>query len=345
MNGHPPRKLESLAGILIPPASREHALGDLAEGSRTSREYLANLASILPRVVWCQIRRRARLGGIIFNAVLTMIALTIALNPAGPFGAGQSTVGRAAVPWALWVIGCALAAAYGPVDRPTRSNPWLFALTVCVALGSAAILGVPVAAVAIGLGSMLGIILVLSMPFLTGKVPPPLTIDTLPIHARQFQRMIWWRNARESAAAVVVLAWNARDLWRADSWPARTGPMLIIAGVLFIVSYLYFRAGSRRVPDADATTVLRFHCHEIQRQRDILRRAPAWYLFPFVPGLAATVVAKANTAPPGGGLAAAAGFAGVAAIFALIWLLNVWAARFLDKQLQAVDALNSSTEV
>ncbi|HEY6506591.1 MAG TPA: hypothetical protein VIY56_01175, partial [Vicinamibacterales bacterium] len=59
----PPRWLDRFAGLLLPPASAEHTLGDLSEASRSNADYLRQLASVLPRVVWSQVRRRATIGG------------------------------------------------------------------------------------------------------------------------------------------------------------------------------------------------------------------------------------------------------------------------------------------
>src|SRR5262245_33821184 len=95
----PSRRLERLAERLIPPASAEHALGDLAESSRSDGEYVRNLTSILPRLIWSQIRRRATLGGIVFNLVLTTIVFAPALGfPKAPLFSEPWAVLRCVVP-------------------------------------------------------------------------------------------------------------------------------------------------------------------------------------------------------------------------------------------------------
>ena len=110
-----------------------------------------------------------------------------------------------------------------------------------------------------------------------------------------------------------------------------------IAGMLFIIWFLHFRAGSRAVPgQAEAKDVLRFHQREIARQRDILRAVPLWYLLPFVPGMVAIAANKWETSSAAGALI---GVPIIIGVFALIWRLNVWAARWLDRELHKVDAL------
>ena len=333
----PPRWLESLGKALVPPASAEHVLGDLAECSRGGAEYRRNLVSILPRVIWSQIRRRAKIAGVIFHAILTAGALLafqgifkspLLSEPWGPL--------RLSAIWGIWVFGCALAAAYGPREKPTSWSRPVFLGTIAAALGAAVVLGVPFAPVAAALGATYGMVLLLSMPWLARTVPPPLSVDTLPAHAHQFQRVIWWRNARESLACVVVIAFNVRDLWPAEGTLDALGHLLIVAGVAFVMGFLHFRAQSRRVPaDADVKAVWRFHRREIARQRDILRSIVWWYLMPFVPGFIVTMASKWR----GGGPSTVIGLLIVMAVFVAVWRLNLWGARRLDGELQKVDAL------
>jgi hypothetical protein len=331
----PPRWLEVLGGRLVPPSSAEHALGDLAECSRSGTDYAGNLLSILPRVVWSQVRRRATIGGIAFNAVLAGVLLLAQRFPESFFATPWS-VPRLAVPWAIWVCGVALAAAYGPRTQPYALNWRVFTTFAAIALAAAAILDVPLLRVVTGFGMTLGLILVLSMPWLKRTTPPALSAETLLTHARNFQRGIWWRNARESAACLLVIAFNVRSLARAETPLQVAGHALLIAGVLFIVGYLHLRAASRVVPDgADAKTLWHFHRHELVRQRDILRAIVWWYLAPFVPGMVALGVARLDR----GATPAFAGVVIVLLLFAFVRQLNLWGAKFLDGELAKVDAL------
>jgi hypothetical protein len=334
MTFRPPRLLEALAERLVPPASAEHVLGDLAECSSSSGRYLANLVSILPRVVWCQVRRRATIGFIVFNGIFTGIGLAIALASSGFFG-GDWALLRAALPWGSWVAGCALSAAYGPVAHADRWNSRLFAATIGATLLASWAADVPVVTVALALAAIVGVFLLFAIPTLRHGTTPPLSRDTVLQHARLFQSQIRWRNAREFIAVVVVVTVNAGDLREAGVLEG-AGKLLLIGGALFIGWYLHVRAGAHRVPaEADSRTVLDFHTREIARQRDVLRAVPYWYLLPFVPGLLVTIASKWDdpTAPP------LAGAVVVLVIFAVVWWLNVMAARFLERQLEKVQAL------
>lgn len=332
----PPRWLEKLAAILLPPASAEHTLGDLSETSRSTAGYLRQLASVLPRVVWSQVRRRASIGGTIFNALLSLMALLVALGvPTGAFFAAPAPW-RLVVPWACWVAGNALAAAYGHPRRPTHWSRPVFFGWVVATLASAAALDIPVVRVAVGLGGSLAIILALAMPWLTAVPLAALSTDTLADHARLFQRSIWWRNARESIAGVAVIGATLNRLWSATDPLARVGHVLIIAGVLFILWFLHRRANSRPVPeDQDPLALLTLHQRELARQRDILRAVPSWYLLPFVPGLLVGAASKWDTAGANG----LGALLVVLVIFGLIWRLNVAGADWLDRKVGEVELL------
>jgi len=333
----PPRWLESLGSVLVPPASAEHALGDLAECSRSRATYVRTLVSILPRVIWSQVRRRATLGGVILHALLTAGALLAFQGlPTSSFFGEPVSPPRLAPIWGIWVVGCALAAAYGPRETPRAWSRRVFFATIVGAVGAAFALGVPWLRVVMSLSAVYGTLLVLSMPWLTATTPPPLSLDTLADHARHFQRGIWWRNTRESLACAVVLALNAHGLWQAETTLDRVGKLLLMAGVAFIMCFLHLRAASRAVPvDADVRTIWQFHRRELARQRDILRAIVWWYLMPFVPGMVVLAFGNRVTSAP----AAIVGMLVVFGVFALIWRLNLWGARWLDGELQKVEGL------
>jgi hypothetical protein len=331
-----PRWLERIGEALIPPASAEHALGDLAECSRSPSEYLRNLASIVPRLVWCQIRRRATIGGIVFNALLSGVTLVAAQRiGGGTFLNEPAELARLALCWATWVTGCALAAAYGPPEKPLTWNSRIFAAAVLVALAAGGSLGVPLVRLAAGLGVTFGISFLLAMPIATAGMPPPLSAQTLADHARLFQRGIRWRNAREQVIAAVLIVLTVPKLGSAtgaDLWAQR----LLIGAMAFIIAFLFLKAGPRRVPDTRDLRILReFHRRELARQRDVLRSVPLWYLLPFVPGFLAASLSQWETRGPGALLALPV----LALIFAGIWALNRKGARWLDSQVHAVDAL------
>src|SRR5215813_6090208 len=60
MNAGPPRVLQAVVGSLLPPASREHVLGDLEERFKQSGsavQYLSDAIGAMPYVIWGQAQR------------------------------------------------------------------------------------------------------------------------------------------------------------------------------------------------------------------------------------------------------------------------------------------------
>jgi len=61
MMAHPPELAENLVGWFLPPACREEVLGDLCESYENVLQYALGAATVVPRVVFSQIRRNTGL--------------------------------------------------------------------------------------------------------------------------------------------------------------------------------------------------------------------------------------------------------------------------------------------
>ena len=57
METGPPALIEAIVGLLIPPASREHLLGDLRERYVSTRQYLVDAVRVVPLVMLSRMRR------------------------------------------------------------------------------------------------------------------------------------------------------------------------------------------------------------------------------------------------------------------------------------------------
>ena len=57
MESGPPKVIEKIAGVLIPPACREEVLGDLRERYAGTVRYIGEALSVIPCVIWSRIRR------------------------------------------------------------------------------------------------------------------------------------------------------------------------------------------------------------------------------------------------------------------------------------------------
>ena len=56
----PPKALETIAGLLIPRASREQVLGDLHERYRSPVQYISDVVRTVPWVIASRLRRRLK---------------------------------------------------------------------------------------------------------------------------------------------------------------------------------------------------------------------------------------------------------------------------------------------
>lgn len=155
--------------------------------------------------------------------------------------------------------------------------------------------------------------------------------------AEKFQRKIRFRNLTEYVACAGLVAWAASFTLRSAAPPViKAGVVLIALGGLAVTAILRLRghAATRELSlTAPTREALGWHRSELVRQRDLLRAVPLWYLGPFVPGVATTLVGGWLT-NPGQGLRVALSAAFVALVFAGVALLNLRGARKLDQQIE-----------
>jgi hypothetical protein len=168
----------------------------------------------------------------------------------------------------------------------------------------------------------------------------------------KFERRIFWRNMREYAAGVVVIAIFWYFGLKLHGLLVRLGAGLIIAGALVVMFELHRRGSARTAPaDLGLNTCIDFHRKSLQRQRDALRTVWTWYLLPCVPGLAVFEIGSAINqweAHPVGlehfVLASLISPAVVVAVFFGVWRLNQWAAGKLQNRIDELTALGKGPD-
>jgi hypothetical protein len=169
-----------------------------------------------------------------------------------------------------------------------------------------------------------------------------MSIEQLQSRAGKFRSTIAWRNAREAAAAAVVVAGFGAFLFWVRNPIIRAGAGLIIFGCLY-ATYRLFRNGTAR--DLPAELGLRnsieFHRNELQRQYDLLRGVWRWYLGPFLPGLAVFLAGDALTVPNrvAATVVVVLGGLAVGLTFFTIARINARAARGIRRRIDDLDAL------
>jgi hypothetical protein len=182
--------------------------------------------------------------------------------------------------------------------------------------------------------------------------PPGFRPEEFRMKINKFERRIFWRNLREYAAGVVVIAAFGYYEWRLPGLLLRVGSGLMIAGVLYAMYQIHRRASLRSAPaDLGLSTCIQFHRKSLERQRDALRTVWSWYLLPFVPGFAVFMIGStarqwaAHQGSLGHLVISSLVSPGiVAAVFFAIWKLNRRAAERLQTQIDELESLSGDRD-
>jgi hypothetical protein len=180
-----------------------------------------------------------------------------------------------------------------------------------------------------------------------------ISLEQLRRRARKFGTRVLWRNLREYAAGLVVIGVFGYYVWRFPAPVVRLGCALVIAGVLFALHSLHKRGAAGAVPVEMAfSSCLEFHRHQLERQRNLLSNVWTWYLLPFVPGMAVFLfglllwtLEQPNAPAHTRGIMTAFCLtaAGCGLLFFGVGKLNQWAARKLQREIDALDALGKES--
>lgn len=164
----------------------------------------------------------------------------------------------------------------------------------------------------------------------------PLPPQALVAQAGKLQRAVSRRNRRELIAAAFVVPVFLFYAWFFPHWLTKLGALLTVAGAGVLAWQLHVRASARPLPAALAGSLLQFHRGELVRQRDALRSVWRWYIAPLVPGMVLFLCGRQIEIGhwhPGP-------FIGSALLMGGVVLLNRYAARGLQRQIDALDDLD-----
>jgi hypothetical protein len=170
-----------------------------------------------------------------------------------------------------------------------------------------------------------------------------MSVDEIRHRAGKFHKKIYWRNALEYVASLAVVVFFAFEFWRMPDALTRVGMGLMIAGMLYLIWQLHRKGSARSLPaEMGLASGLDFFRRELERQRDLVGSVWSWYLGPLIPGWVVLMVALARINPGHlrhFGLTFAAFNLFAALVFVLIWRLNLWAARRLQRRIDELNAL------
>lgn len=160
--------------------------------------------------------------------------------------------------------------------------------------------------------------------------------------ARQFERRIFWRNAGEYVAAAVVAGIFAVLAHRSDAPLARLGHVIVSAGAVWILVFLWLMQRFRRAPSPESSTAAykRALLAYYDRQVLLTRTAWAWYVLPLATGLVLASLGQGRS-PAFGVL-----MAGVVLVVGVgIAILNWKAASKIEAEKRELERLLENGEV
>lgn len=287
MEAHPHPIIEGIVARLLPPACREHVVGDLHERYVSTGQYVWDAARILPFAVWGQIRRTtspvfaaAELGAV----YVAFLGAPGAVNPRALGTALAPTSAAIAAITALVTL--ALRDAW--VGRTWRSNPHLVLdaiLGAALAGASHALLrtigsrlALEPAALLAGCATSLALLAGVRVSLHSFFQPPATAnaggskMNSTELTPRGMQRDLrvwWWTIAVAGLTACVGLL--------AHPATVRIRPLILGWLAIFLIIGLYQRKKTRwpERPSVSATTnELQCYRMALERQRDEQRRWP-----------------------------------------------------------------------
>jgi Flp pilus assembly protein TadB len=168
----------------------------------------------------------------------------------------------------------------------------------------------------------------------------PLPPEELARQAHPLQDTVARRNRREVLASALITPVFLFYAWYFPHWLTKLGALLTVAGTGVVMWQLHRRARARPLPEALAGSLMEFHRAELARQRDALRSVWRWYIGPLVPGLVLFLCGRQIE----NGSWQPAAFAIVALLLAGVVVLNLHAARRLQRQIDKLDQLTREGE-
>ena len=302
----PPALVDAVIRLLIPPACREHVLGDLWERYTSPRQYVVDALRTLPFVIWSQIRRTS---DPLLLAMQVLPAFVFFGGLVGKPGAdGGPAWLRAVIPAiAVAVVMVVRDAYYWPKYPSSRQAVLDAGLAVASAFASQGALAIlwpeltlaPREVLMGGFGTFLAVFSLRAAAPDRGFRSPvsangSLSVDDFFRDTQEFERRIRQRNRREILAGVLVILGVGAGVWRGPNLMTRVGCALVMAGALFIIYRIRTRAMPSSIPlDTPQAHAVAAYRRELQVQRDLLRTVTSWYLLPLLPGAAVLMLGQA----------------------------------------------------
>ena len=330
-----------LVRALVPPASREHVLGDLLERYVSPRRYLLDALRTLPYIIASRLRRTTHpLGLALVGAFLWWAVF---------WGNRQQGPAVAIFPTLLTLAVLALRDVYrAPISSWARASVVDVAIAAGAVLLSQALFAFAAPALVLNretllLGFPAGFVILF---FMRLQSPPgfthahsferTLSLEALRAEIAAYERIIRRAVRIEIGACIVVsvaffaIAWNAAPLL------TRIGSALTSAAGLFVLWFLHRYVRVRPIPaDRDFPGTIAAYRADLEHRRRLSNSYAWWYVLPLTIGIAVMVIGPQLQRPgmlPGAAVSALI----LAAVGTLLVLVQKAAA---GKALRRIDQL------
>ena len=133
MPSGPPKLLEDLAKVLIPPVRREEVLGDLYERYKSPQQYLGDLLSTLPPVILSRIMRTTPIQLLLMDSVLVYSSYLAAAYLARMRVFDVGGLVELAIPSGLTLLVLLISSAF-PAPLKRSASDWIRSLITTLAV-------------------------------------------------------------------------------------------------------------------------------------------------------------------------------------------------------------------
>jgi hypothetical protein len=286
----PPVLIDAVVRTLIPPACREHVVGDLWERYRSPWQFVHDAARAIPFVIASQIRRTSTLAGVVIHAFLLFVSVGS--------GAGRLWPAVAAVSGAL--LGFVLRDAYRRGFSISARQVAIDLLFGAIGLlASQAIVALvfpgqllPLRAYSVCLAGF-GVLFLLRLqnPNLGAAVPrqaltvAPATREALVTEIRLFERMSRRGYRIEAGTGVALAGFFIFPLVNAPNWVMRIGWALGAAYARYVAAIVTRIQAPPMAEGLEFEAALAHYRGELERRCHQVQTLWRWYLLPMVPGM------------------------------------------------------------
>ena len=349
METHPPEMIERLVRALVPPANREHVLGDLHERYVSPRQYLLDALRALPFIIASRLRRTTH--------PLAVLVAGSFLYWAVFWGNRQESWPAAFIPTLITLLALGLRDVYRDV-----SPSWVRAVAVDMAIAAAAVLlsQAILAATSSALllsrdtllvGFPLGFVVLFFVRWQspTGFHQPPgfarsISMQELRTEIATYESTIRRAIRIEIGACIVVAVFFLGVLWSPAPLIAKIGGGFTSAAALFICWFLYRHARVRPIPATFGfvESIATFRA-DLERRRRLSKSYGWWYVMPLGVGMALMVIGP-QLQNPDSLLSAAVSALILLAVCAILVLLHRGIAQKFQKRIEQLGLVSERVQ-